>query len=131
MNNPPDRKSLKVSTRVHSRVHQVASELSTSAAEAIGLLVDPSTVCLPLSPEQHERWTAYAEASGIPLAEWITHRIEAAIIERHAVDGRREIEHLPEIVEIVPAPAAQVVIAAQQQRRERRLGADEAPDARL
>lgn len=79
MSNPPDRKSLKVSTRVHSRVHQVASELSTSAAEAIGLLVDPSTVCLPLSPEQHEKWTSYAEASGIPLAEWITHRIEAAI----------------------------------------------------
>jgi predicted HicB family RNase H-like nuclease len=79
MNNPPDRKSLKVSTRVHSRVHQVASELSTSAAEAIGLLVDPSTVCLPLSPEQHARWTRYAEASGISLAEWITHRVEAAI----------------------------------------------------
>jgi len=79
MNNPPERKSLKVSAPVHSRVHQVANELGASAHEAIRLLVDPSTVCLPLSPEQHARWTSYAQASGIPLAEWIEHRIEAAI----------------------------------------------------
>lgn len=79
MNNPPDRKSLKVSPDVHSRVHQLATELGASAQGAIRLLVDPSTVRLPLSTTQHERWTAYAEAAGIPLTEWITHRVEAAI----------------------------------------------------
>ncbi len=73
------RKSVKVSTEVHSRVHQLATELGANADEAIRLLVDPSTVRLPLSPEQHARWTAYADASGIPLATWIEHRIEAAI----------------------------------------------------
>ena len=79
MTNPPARKTFKVSTDVHSRVHQLATDLGASADEAIRLLVDPSTVRLPLSTAQHERWTAYAEAAGIPLAEWITHRVEAAI----------------------------------------------------
>lgn len=79
MNNPPARKSFKVSTDVHSRVHQLATQLGASADEAIRLLVDESTVRLPLSTAQHERWTAYADAAGIPLAEWITHRVEAAI----------------------------------------------------
>jgi len=79
MNNPPERKSLKVSPDVHLAVHQLATQLGASAQEAIRLLVDPSTVRLPLSTEQHERWTSYAEASGVPLDQWITYRIEAAI----------------------------------------------------
>jgi hypothetical protein len=68
-----------VSTPVHSRVHQLAAQLGSSADEAIRVLTDESTVRLPLSPEQYERWHAYAAAAGIPLADWITHRIEAAI----------------------------------------------------
>lgn len=79
MTNPPDRRSLKVSTGVHSAVHQLATQLGASADEAIRLLVDPSTVRLPLSTTQHERWTAYADAAGIPLAAWIEQRVEAAI----------------------------------------------------
>jgi hypothetical protein len=79
MTNPTERKTLKVSPDVHSRVHLVATELGASAHEAIRVLTDPSTVRLPLSPVQHERWTRYADAAGIPLAEWITHRVEAAI----------------------------------------------------
>lgn len=79
MNNPPARRSLKVSTDVHSRVHQLATQLGASADEAIRLLTDASTVRLPLSTVQHEKWTRYAEAAGIPLAEWIIHRVEAAI----------------------------------------------------
>lgn len=79
MNSPAGRKSLKVSTGVHSAVHRLATELGANADEAIRLLVDPSTVRLPLSTAQHERWTAYADANGIPLAEWITQRVEAAI----------------------------------------------------
>lgn len=79
MNTPPERKSLKVSTDVHSRVHQLATELGESAQGAIRVLTDPSTVRLPLSTTQHERWTAYAQAAGIPLAAWIEQRVEAAI----------------------------------------------------
>lgn len=79
MSNPPARKSFKVSTDVHSRVHQLAGQLGASADEAIRLLVDESTIRLPLSPVQYEKWHAYAAAAGIPLAEWITHRVEAAI----------------------------------------------------
>lgn len=103
MTNPTDRKSLKVSTPVHARVHQVASELGRSAHEAIGLLVDPSTVCLPLSPEQHAEWTRYAEASGIPLAEWITHRIEAAI--QYGTDQGTMIEVLRHVRTLVARTA--------------------------
>lgn len=79
MNNPAGRKTFKVSTDVHSAVHRLATTLGASADEAIRLLVDPSTVRLPLSTEQHATWTRYADAAGIPLAEWITHRVEAAI----------------------------------------------------
>jgi hypothetical protein len=79
MNSPPERKSIKVSKGVHSRVYEVADSLGASAHEAIRILTDPSTVCLPLSTPQHERWNAYAEAAGIPLAAWIEQRVEAAI----------------------------------------------------
>lgn len=108
MTTPPDRKSLKVSPDVHSRVHQLATELGASAQEAIRLLVDPSTVRLPLSTQQHERWTAYAQAAGIPLAEWITHRVEAAI--QYGTDQGTMAEVLRHVRTLVkrtapPAPA--------------------------
>lgn len=79
MTNSAGRKSLKVSTPVHSRVHRLATELGASADEAIRLLTDESTVRLPLSPEQYEKWHAYAAAAGLPLATWVEQRIEAAI----------------------------------------------------
>jgi hypothetical protein len=71
--------TVKVSTDVHSRVRRLASELGASADEAIRLLVDPSTVRLPLSPEQHARWTAHARAAGLPLADWVAHQVEAVL----------------------------------------------------
>lgn len=79
MEETPARRSVKLSTPVHSAVHQLATQLGKSADEAVRLLVDPSTVRLPLSTTQHQRWTSYADAAGVPLADWITQRIEAAI----------------------------------------------------
>ena len=86
MTNPTDRKSVKLSTGVHSAVHRLAQELGASADEAIRLLVDESTVRLPLSPKQHARWTAHAQAAGVPLAEWVTQRIEASILHSETLD---------------------------------------------
>ena len=77
--NSPGRKSLKVSTPVHSAVHDLATRLGKTANEAISLLVDESTVRLPLSTEQHARWTAVAQAAGLPLPEWIMQQCEAGI----------------------------------------------------
>lgn len=79
MDESPARRSVKLSTPVHSAVHRLATELGKSADAAVQMLLDPSTVRLPLSTTQHERWTSYADAAGVSLAEWITLRVEAAI----------------------------------------------------
>ena len=105
----PERRSLKVSTAVHSRVHQLATELGASADEAIRLLVDSSTVRLPLSTRQHERWTAYADAAGIPLDQWITQRVEAAIQygtdQGTMADVLRHVRALTAHAGLTPSPA--------------------------
>lgn len=77
--NSPGRKSLKVSTPVHSAVHELAAQLGKSADDAIAALVDPSTVRLPLSPQQHQRWTAVSQAAGLSLTDWIIQQCEAGI----------------------------------------------------
>ncbi len=103
MTDPTERKSLKVSPSVHSRVHQLATELGASAHEAIRVLTDESTVRIPLSTTQHTRWTAYADAAGVPLAEWVTQRVEAAI--QYGTDQGTMAEVLKHVRALVRARA--------------------------
>jgi hypothetical protein len=79
MTAPDERKSMRVSPEVHALVSHLATKLDCSADEALRHLFHEATVRLDLTDVQRERWQAYADASGVSLAEWIVLRVEAAI----------------------------------------------------
>lgn len=79
MTAPVDNKTIKVSPEVHRRIHNIAAKLNTSADGAIAFLLGDSTVRVPVSEEQRERWNAAAETVGVPVEEFVKLRVEAAI----------------------------------------------------
>lgn len=58
---------------------EIASSLRGTADEALGILMAESTVHVPLTPVQHERWSAAAGAAGVPLHQFVELRVEAAL----------------------------------------------------
>lgn len=79
MTTPDDRKTLQVSPDVHAAVYELATRLGTSANGALGHLLDKSTIRVQAPESQRLRWTAAARGAGLPLSEWINHRVEAAL----------------------------------------------------
>ena len=73
------RRTIQVSEETHGRIHDLAERLDITADEAVRRLFDMSAVPLHLSDCQRQRWQAYADASGVSLAQWIILRVEAAI----------------------------------------------------
>lgn len=80
---PPDKqlqnKQLRVSADTHRRVHNIAAKFQGTADDAIRYLLGQDVVRVPVTDRQRERWTAAAEAAGVPLPEFIAMRVEAAI----------------------------------------------------
>lgn len=76
MTSPNERRTIKVSARVHHRVHEMADRMEVGAGRVVEHLLD--AVHVPLSEIQRQRWEAAARAAGVPLAEWIVLRVEAA-----------------------------------------------------
>lgn len=75
----PSQKTLKVSPETHGFVHDLAQKMGVSADEAIRHIMGISTVRVPVSTEQHNRWNAAARDAGVTVAQWITLRVEAAL----------------------------------------------------
>lgn len=83
MSAPVERKSIKVSPEIHEAVHRLSTAHGVSADETIRSLLNVSTVAprlpLYLSEGQLARWSAYAEAAGMSVEDWVVARVEAAI----------------------------------------------------
>lgn len=79
MTSPVTYKTLKVSPETHQQVHDLAAKLGGSADDALAYLLSASTVRVPVSDIQRERWNQAAHADGMPLAEFVKMRVEAAI----------------------------------------------------
>lgn len=79
MTAPPEYKTIKVSPEVHRKIHTMANDLNTSADGAIAFLLGTSTVRVPVSDVQRERWKTAADAAGVTLAEFVVLRVESAI----------------------------------------------------
>jgi len=79
MGTPDERKTMQVSPDVHAAVHELATQLGTSADGALRHLLDKCTVRVQLPPRQHERWTKAADATGLQLGQWVSHCVEAAM----------------------------------------------------
>jgi predicted transcriptional regulator len=79
MATPPEYKTIKVSPEVHRKIHTIANDMNTTADGAIAFLLGVSTVRVPVSDVQRDRWKAAAEAAGVSLAEFVVLRVESAI----------------------------------------------------
>lgn len=79
MSTPDERKTMQVSPAVHAAVHELATQLDTSADGALRHLLDKSTIRVQAPEPQRRRWTVAAERTGLPLPQWISHQVEAAL----------------------------------------------------
>jgi hypothetical protein len=79
MGTPTDSKTIRVSNETHKRLMSLAADINGTADDALSHLLGLSTVRVPVSEVQRERWTAYANAQGVSIAEWVKLRVEAAI----------------------------------------------------
>jgi hypothetical protein len=80
MTAPVEYKSIKVSPETHRLIHDLAAEMGGSADTALAHLLATSTVRVPLTPHQYDRWKAKASETGVDVAEFVRNRIEAALL---------------------------------------------------
>lgn len=79
MSAPIDTKTVRVSPEKHAQLMKLAREIDGTADDAIGHLLGESTVRVPISDAQRQRWDYVAEQVGLSLAQFIVMRVEAAI----------------------------------------------------
>ncbi|HEX5566668.1 MAG TPA: hypothetical protein VFY14_07015 [Streptomyces sp.] len=79
MTAPTETKTVRLSPEMHKAVHDLAARLKGTADDAIRHLTSPDTLRVPVTEIQRERWEAYAEASGVPVADFIKLRVESAL----------------------------------------------------
>lgn len=72
-------KTIRVRTETHKRLMDLAERLEGSADDALGHLLGASTVRVPVSDIQRERWSDAAHAAGVTLPEFVKMRVEAAL----------------------------------------------------
>lgn len=80
MTAPIDRMSIKVTPEVHRLVHDLAANLQCTANDAIAHLAGSSTVRVPVTEVEYERWKAAADSRGLRVDEWVKLRVEAALM---------------------------------------------------
>jgi predicted transcriptional regulator len=72
-------KTVRIPPELHARLDKLAVHLNGSMADAIAWLFDPGMVRISVSPEQGKRWRDAAAANGMPVNEFVSARVEAAI----------------------------------------------------
>jgi predicted transcriptional regulator len=72
-------KTVRIPPELHARLDKLAVHINGSMADAIAWLFAPDMVRINVSPEQGERWRGAAAANGMPVHEFVTARVEAAI----------------------------------------------------
>ena len=75
----PQYKSIRVSVDTHQRVHDLAARLGKSADETLQFLLGDNTVRVPAGAVLRDRWEEAARKAGLPLADFIIVRVEAAM----------------------------------------------------
>lgn len=75
----PTTKQLRVSLNTHERVMRLAAHLNGTADDALRHLLGLSTVRVPVSDIQRERWIEAARIAGVSLPEFVEMRVEAAL----------------------------------------------------
>lgn len=79
MTTPDGTKQARFSGESHRQLMALAAELKGTADDALRYLIGLSTIRVPVSDIQRERWTAAARAAGVPVDEFIRLRVEACL----------------------------------------------------
>jgi uncharacterized protein (UPF0210 family) len=79
MDTEPSTKTIRVSHQTHTAVHRLADDIKGTAEDALRHLMGQTTIRVPVSDGQRERWSAAAAAAGVSLEEFIVMRVEAAV----------------------------------------------------
>jgi hypothetical protein len=84
MSSPPTQnavKSIRVTPDVHARLQAIVDRTGCAThSDAVALLLEPTTLRITLTETQRRRWLETARANGQNIAEFVTARVEAAIM---------------------------------------------------
>lgn len=94
MDTEPSTKTIRVSHRTHTEVHRLADELKGTADDALRHLMGSTTIRVPVSDAQRERWSAAATAAGVSVEDFILMRVEAAVQFGCDQNVVRQIHHM-------------------------------------
>lgn len=72
-------KTIRVSLETHKTLMDLADRLDGSADDALSHLLGSSTVRVPVSDIQRDRWSKAAHGAGVSLPEFVKMRVEAAL----------------------------------------------------
>jgi hypothetical protein len=72
-------RTIRVSLETHKAVMDLADRLDGSADDALNHLIGASTVRVPVSDIQRQRWSRAAHDAGVSLPEFVKMRVEAAL----------------------------------------------------
>lgn len=75
----PNTKTIRVSHEAHKQLHDLAAKLNGTADDALRYLLGVSTVRVPVTDVQRERWTEAAQTAGVSLPQYVTMRVEAVL----------------------------------------------------
>jgi hypothetical protein len=75
----PNTKTVRVGFDTHQALHDLAHQINGTADDAIRHLLGLSTVRVPVSEIQRQRWIAAARDAGVSVHEFVKMRVEAAI----------------------------------------------------
>jgi hypothetical protein len=87
MTAPTERKTVQVSADVHALLFERATELDTTAEGVLRRLLDTSTVHIPCTPAQRQRWQLAADATGVRLEEWLSLQTELNLQRPETADS--------------------------------------------
>jgi hypothetical protein len=79
MTTPDNTKQARFSLEAHRALMDLAAELGGTADDALRHLLGLSTIRVAVTEVQRRRWIAQAQATGVPVDEFIRLRIEACL----------------------------------------------------
>jgi hypothetical protein len=79
MTAPTNTTTVRVSLEMRDQIMAMAKARRQTADEVLADLLNPSTVIVPLTRVQHQRWREAAAAIGVTLAQFVSLRVEYAM----------------------------------------------------
>lgn len=76
MSTPANTKTVRVSNETHKAINDLAAELGGSVDDALRHLMGESTVRVPVSTVQRDRWTLAAQTAGVDLPHFVAMSVE-------------------------------------------------------